>query len=46
MKKIINQLSELFTEKTGNYKGDPIKIHIKPNATTVIEPQRRIPLQF
>jgi len=33
MKKIINQFPKLFVDKTGKYKGDPIKIQIKPNAT-------------
>ena len=46
MNSLMKQFPDLFTNKTGRYKGEPIKIQVKPNAVPVIQPPRRIPLQY
>ena len=46
MEAIVKQFPEVFSDKTGKFKGDPIKIHVKPNAMPVIQPPRRIPLHY
>ena len=46
MKNIINDFPKLFEDRTGKFTGDPIKIQIKEGALPVIQPTRRIPLQY
>ena len=46
MQQIVEQFPELFSNNTGEFKRDPIKIHVKPNATTVVQPPQRIPLHY
>ena len=46
MDKIKSQFPTVFTNATGKFKGDPIKIQVKPGAIPVIQPPRRIPLHY
>ena len=46
MEDITIDFSKVFEKKTGKFKGDPIKIQIRPNAIPVIQPTRRIPLHY
>ena len=43
---IIADFSSIFSNKTGKFKGQPIKIHVNADAVPVIQPPRRIPLQY
>ena len=44
MQQIVEQFPELFSNNARKFKGDPIKIHVKPNATPVVQPPQHIPL--
>ena len=44
MKDLTDQFPKLFEDRTGKFKGEPIKIQVKPNAVPIIQPTRRIPL--
>ena len=44
MQQIVEQFPELFSNNARKFKGDPIKIHVKPNATRVVQPPQHIPL--
>ena len=49
MKRLVDKLGpELFTDKTGKYKGKPIPIQMRNsrNITPVIQPIRKTPLQY
>ena len=46
MKDLTDQLPKLFEERTGKFKGEPIKIQVKPNTVPIIQPTRRIPLHY
>ena len=46
MEEIVSKFPKLFEDRTGKFIGDPIKIQIKPDALPVIQPTRRIPLQY
>ena len=46
MSVIMKEFPELFTDRTGKFKGAPIKIQVCPTAVPVIQPQRRIPMQY
>ena len=46
MKDLTDQFPKLFEDRTGKFKGEPIKIQVKPNAVPIIEPTRRIPLHY
>jgi len=46
MKHIIEQFLSVFSNSTGKFIGSPIKLHVKPDAIPVIQPQRRIPLHY
>ena len=37
---------KLFSERTGKCRGSPIEIQIKADAVPIIQPPRRIPLQY
>ena len=42
----ISEFPQLFSNKTGKFKGDPIKIHVKADAVPVIQAARRIPMHY
>ena len=44
--KLMDSLPELFTNKTGKYKGTPIPIHMPDDYVTDTKPERRVPLQY
>ena len=46
MQNIINNFPNVFTNRTGKFKGEPIQIQCKPDYTPVIQPSRRIPLHY
>ena len=46
MQDIVGKFTDIFSDNTGKYKGKPIKIHVKSEAIPVIQPPRRIPLQY
>ena len=46
MQQILKQFPQLFSNKTGKFKGDPIKIHVRPNINPVVQPPRCIPLHY
>ena len=46
MQQILAQFPEHFSSNTGKFKGDPVKIHVRPNANPVVQPPRRIPLHY
>jgi hypothetical protein len=43
---IFNEFPQLFSNQTGKFKGEPIKIHVKPDAVPVIQATRRIPMHY
>ena len=43
---LIKDFPDVFSDKTGKFKGKPIKIQVNENAMPVIQPARRIPLQY
>ena len=43
---VVKQFPKLFSDKTGKFQGSPIKIHVKDDVTPVVQPARRIPLQY
>ena len=45
-KALINSLPDLFTNKTGKYKGKPIPIQMPESYYTQNKPERRIPLYY
>ena len=46
MKSMSDSFPKLFANKTGKFKGPPIKVQLHPNATPVIQPPRKIPLHY
>ena len=42
----IREFPRLFSNRTGKFKGKPIKIHVKPDAVPVIQGARRIPMHY
>ena len=46
MKALVGKFPKVFTDRTGKCRGDPIEIQVKDNAEAVIQPPRRIPLQY
>ena len=46
MQEIIEKFPTVFTDRTGKCKGAPIEIQTKARAIPVIQPPRRIPLQY
>ena len=46
MQDIIKDFLSVFTDTTGRFRGEPIKIQVKPNAVPVIQAPRRIPLHY
>ena len=40
------EFSSVFSHSSGKFVGDPIKIHMKSNAITVVQPPRGIPLHY
>ena len=46
MNKIIKENSSVFSNKTGKFTGNPIKVHMKEGATPRVAPSRPIPLQY
>ena len=46
MQKMIKDNPTLFSNRTGRYKGDPIHIHMKDDASAKVAPSRSIPLQY
>ena len=43
---IMVKYPSVFSEKSGRYKGLPIKDHVQDNVIPVVQPLRRIPLHF
>ena len=43
---IIRDFPLVFTDTTGRFRGEPIKIQVKSNAVPVIQAPRRIPLHY
>ena len=43
---VVKQFPRLFSDKTGKFQGSPIRIHVKDDVTPVVQPARRIPLQY
>ena len=46
MKQLMDKFPQLFSDKTGKFKGDPIKIQVNSDAKPVIQAPRRIPLHY
>ena len=46
MRALVKKFSGVFTDRTGKCRGKPIKIQVRDNAEPVIQPPRRIPLQY
>lgn len=46
MQRIVEQFPSVFSNTTGKFRGSPIKIQIKSDATPVIQSPHRIPLQY
>ena len=46
MQDIIKDFPSVFTDTTGRFRGEPIKIQVKSNAVPVIQAPRRIPLHY
>ena len=46
MTHIVEQFSPVFSNSIGKFKGKPIRLHIRPDAVSVIQPPRRIPLHY
>ena len=46
MQDIIKNFPSVFTDTTGRFRGEPIKIQVKSNAVSVIRAPRRIPLHY
>ena len=46
MQALINTFPWLYQDKTGKFKGHPIKIQLHPNVRPVIQPPCRIPLHY
>ena len=46
MKAITGKFPRVFSNRTGKYRGSQIKIQVKPHAEPVIQPPRKIPLQY
>ena len=46
MKAMINQFPSVFTDTTGKFQGEPIKIQLKLDMSPVIQPQCRVPLHY
>ena len=43
---IIKDFPSVFTDTTGRFRGEPIKIQVKSNAVPVIQAPRRIPVHY
>ena len=46
MKAMINQFPSVFTNVTGKFQGEPIKIQLKSDMSPVIQPPRRVPMYY
>ena len=46
MRALTNTFPRLFQDKTGKFKGPPVKIQLHPNAMPVIQPPCRLPLHY
>ena len=46
MKAMINQFPSVFTDMTGKFQGEPIKIQLKLDMSQVIQPPRRVPMHY
>ena len=46
MKDLTDQFSKLFEDITEKFKGEPIKVQVKPNPVLIIQPTSRIPLYY
>ena len=46
MKGLTDQFLNFFEDRTGKFKGKPIQIQVKSNVVPIIQPTRRIPLQY
>ena len=46
MEEIKREFPSVFTDKTGKFTGKPISIQIREGAVPIIQPRRRIPLQY
>ena len=46
MQDIIKDFPSAFTDTTGRFRGEAIKIQVKSNAVPVIQVPRRIPLHY
>ena len=46
MQQILEQFPESFSDNTRKFKGDRIKIHVRPNVNLVVQPPRHIPLHY
>ena len=46
MKQLTLKYSAVFTEKTGKYIGPPIKVQVNEHISPVVQPLRRIPLNY
>jgi hypothetical protein len=42
----ISELPQLFSNRTGKFKGKPIKINVKADAVPIIQGARRIPMHY
>ena len=43
---MINQFPSVFTDVTGRFQGEPIKIQLKSDMSPVIQPPRRVPMHY
>ena len=46
MSKIKEKFSDVFSDKTGKFRGAQIRIQVEKDATPVIQPRRKIPLHY
>ena len=46
VKALINKFPSVFTDLTGKFQGEPIKIQLKSDVSPVIQPPRRVPMHY
>ena len=46
MKALINQFPSVFADVKGKVQGEPIRIQLKSDMSSVIQPSRRVPMQY
>ena len=46
MQQILEQFPESFSDNTRKFKGNRIKIHVRPDVNLVVQPPRHIPLHY